>query len=237
MQLQSQGSMNLLSTTLLNPARSYIRSYDFKKRYNVHASYYTVGLQMKERRQALVVTIAAILGSDSRYWFAPSLKPVNLPAHPLDWSTTLLQQLCTFAESIPLDVRNTAIDQRLVLAHQFMLTEAVNSSTSDSSPNSTSTRRQGKPSRASKEHEELCHLCAQNADHLDQIKALRDEHAILVDQKVTDDREIVGLKDLLGRLAAALSNCQRELETLGVRNAWTERSLALRDLVQTVPTE
>lgn len=237
MRLRSQGSIDLLDTTLLNPARSYIRSYDFKRRCNVNAGYYTVGLPIKNRRRELVFAIVAILGDDSRYWFAPSLKPVNLPAHPLDWSTILLQQLCTFAESLPLDVRNTAIDQRLGLAHQIMLTEAANSSRSDSSADSANTHQPDKPSNSSNENEELSDLRIRNVDLLDEIRAVRDEMVNMAEQKSTADRDIVNLKDQLKHSAAALSECEKELENLRVENAWTERGLAMRDRVQTVLTE
>lgn len=237
MQLRSQGPINLLDTTLLNPARSYVRSYDFKKRYNVNASYYTVSLQIKERRRELVVNIVAILGNDSRYWFASSLRPINLPTHPLDWSTTLLQQLCTFAESLPLDIRNTAIDQRIGLAHRIMLTEAANSSKSDSTADSANTCQPDKVSEASDKNEEPSDLRFEKVETLDELRALRDEIANMAEQKSTAERDNVNLKDQLKHTAEALSKCEAELEALREENAWTERSLAMRDRVQTVLTE
>ena len=52
MLLRSQGSVDQLDTTQLNPAGRYIRSYHHNGQCNVNASYHTVSLQIKERPRA-----------------------------------------------------------------------------------------------------------------------------------------------------------------------------------------
>lgn len=116
--LRSQGPINVTVTTHLNPAGCYICSYDCNEKCNVNASFNTVGLLIREKRKKLVTEIASLLGDYSGDWYAPSLRPRNLPLHPLDWSSTLLQQLCKFVQFLPRDIPT---EQRLALAHQAML--------------------------------------------------------------------------------------------------------------------
>ena len=127
MLLRSQGPVDQLNTTQLNPAGRYIRSYNHNGQCNVNASYHTVSLQIKERRRELIFNIVAILGNDPRDWFEPSLRPRELPVRPLDWSTTLLQQLCNFAQSLPCGTRITSVDERISVARQKMLVEVYGS--------------------------------------------------------------------------------------------------------------
>lgn len=111
MLLRSQGPVDQLDTTQLIPAGCYVRSYNHNGHCNINASYHTVSLQIKEKRRELVSNIVAILVNDPRHWFEPSLRPAGLPVRPLDWSTTLLQQLCTFAQSLPCGQSITSVDE------------------------------------------------------------------------------------------------------------------------------
>jgi hypothetical protein len=115
--LRSQGPLHPLDLTHLNPANCYVRSYDCNQRCNVNASFNAVGLQIREKRKKLVTEIAALLGHFSGHWYEPKARPRGLPWHPLDWSSTLLQQLCELARSLPCDI---TAEQRLVVAHKAM---------------------------------------------------------------------------------------------------------------------
>lgn len=64
MLLRSQGLVDQLDTTQLNPAGHYIRSCNHNGQCNVNASYHTVSLQIKERRRELVFNLFAILGNE-----------------------------------------------------------------------------------------------------------------------------------------------------------------------------
>jgi hypothetical protein len=136
--LPSQGPVDLLDTTHMSPAGSYVRSHNkHNQQCNVNASYHTVSLKIKERRLMLVIFIVLVLGADQRYWCAADLRPDNLLLSPLDWSRTLLQNLGVFARSLPCDTRNTTVEHRLRVAHEAMLAEALSSSEPNNSTDST----------------------------------------------------------------------------------------------------
>lgn len=227
MLLRSQGPVDQLDTTQLSPAGSYVRSYNHNGQPNVNASYHTVSLKIKERRRELVVIIVAVLGNDPRYWFAPSLRPLHLPIRPLDWSTTLLQQLCVFAQSLPCDLRNTMVDHRLSVAHQTMLTEASPSAGSDKPAKCDDTHQGDEQSFSGKEHEQLCQARARNLDLLNQIHALDDEVFGCNLQKGFDDLRISELEEELKAKALELSECNQELERSRESNAWADHNLVL----------
>ena len=216
MLLRSQGPVDQLDTTQLSPAGSYIRSYNHNGHSNVNASYHTVSLKIKERRRELVVIIVALLGNDPRYWFEPSLRPVALPVRPLDWSTTLLQRLRDFAESLPCDPRSTTIEQTLKLAHQKMLAEA--SGSYDCSASSVNTQQPDEPSLDSNEHEK------HDQHSLDKLQAMREEIAELEEEKWRDEMDLEVLENRLK------NRPELELEVfhLRERNAWLEYDLAMR---------
>jgi chromosome segregation ATPase len=110
-----------------------------------------------------------------------------------------------------------------------MLTEAANSSGSESSADSLNSQHD--------EHEELCRLRAENLDLVDQMQALVEENSNLACQKSAGDRDLVDLKNQLQHSATELSGCKKELDDLRVENAWTERTLAIRNRAQTVLTQ
>jgi hypothetical protein len=118
--LRSQGPVDLLDTTQLSPAGSYVHSYNkHNQQCSVNASYHTVSLKIKERGRKSVVFILPVLGADQRYWFAADLRPDSLPLSPLDWSTTFLQNLGAFAHSLPCDTRNTTVEHRLRVSYKL----------------------------------------------------------------------------------------------------------------------
>ena len=216
MLLRSQGPVDQLDTTQLNPVGSYIRTYNHNGRSNVNASYHTVSLKIKDKRRELVMTIVAFLGNDPRYWFEPSLRPVALSVRPLDWSTTLLQQLRIFAQSLPCDPQSTTVEQRLKVAHQKMLTEA--SGSYDCSANSVNTQQADEPSQESNEHgEHHQHL-------LNTVQAMREEIAELEEAKEIDEMDIKVLENRLKNKPDV------ELENLRLRerNASLEAEFAMR---------
>ena len=171
--------------------------------------------------------IVAVLGYDPRNWFEPSLRPLHLPIRPLDWSTTLLQQLCVFAQSLPCDRRNTTVGQRLSVAHQTMLTEASPSTGSDKPANCDDTHQGDERSFGGKEHEQLCQARARNLDLLNQIHPLDDEVFGCNLQKGFDDLRISDLEEELKVKALELSGCNQELERSRESNAWADHSLVL----------
>jgi hypothetical protein len=211
MQLRSQGPVDPLDTTHLNPGSCYVRSYNHNQQYNVNASYYTVSLTIKERRRDLIAIIADILGGDPRHWFEYSLRPVNLPLRPLDWSTTLLQQLRVFAQSLPCDMHNTSVNQRLRVAHDKMRTEASNSYGSEGTVICAKTDQPGESSRTVNEHDENCQLRADKQELLNQIQALNEESFGWDLLKELQVSEINDLKDELNNTATVLSECKREV--------------------------
>ena len=216
MLLRSQGPVDQLDTTQLSPAGSYVRSYNHNWQSNVNASYHTVSLKIREKRRQGVVIIVAFLGNDPRYWFEPSLRPVALPVRPLDWSTTLLQRLRDFAESLPCDPRSTTIEQTLKLAHQKMLAEA--SGSYDCSASSVNTQQPDEPSLDSNEHEN------HDQHSLDKLQAMREEIAELEEEKWRDEMDLEVLENRLK------NRPELELEVfhLRERNAWLEYDFAMR---------
>jgi len=227
MMLRSQGPVDQLDTTSLSPAGSYVRSSNHNGQFNVHASYHTVSLQIKEKRRELVVIIVACLGNDPRSWFAPSLDTDGLPVRPLDWSTTLLQQLRNLVQSLPCDLHNTTLDQRLRIAHQNMLTESSASSRSDNPASCNDTHQRDESSSTGNEHEELEEARAKNLDLLNQIDALDDEifgHNL---QKAFDDLQISDLGEEMKITVSELSECRRELERSREINAWSGHNMVL----------
>ena len=237
MQLRSQGPVDLLDTTQLNPPGSYVRSCDYQQRCNVNAGYNTVGLKIRERRRKLVAFNVTILGGDQRYWFAPRLRPEGLPLSPLDWSTTLLEYLGTFANSIPSDPHTTTIEQRLEVAHQNMLAKAATVSEVNHSATLANKRRPEELFRVGSEHDQVHQLRAKNMVLLDEITALDDEIFGLNLSKAFDESTISDLKEELHNTATGILECKRELEALRERNAWSERDLAIMSRVQTFITE
>ena len=217
MLLRSQGPVDQLDTTQLSPAGSYIRSYNHNGHSNVNASYHTVSLKIKERRRELVVIIVALLGNDPRYWFEPSLRPVALPVRPLDWSTTLLQRLRVFAQSLPCDPRSTTIEQRLKLAHQKMLAEA--SGAYDCSANSVNTQQPDDPSQESNEHYKY------DQHSLNKVQAMREEIAELEGEKWRDEMDLEVLENRL----KDRPKLELEVFHLRERNAWLEYDFAVRN--------
>lgn len=231
MGLRSQGPVDPLEFTQLNPAGCYIRSYTHDQQCHVNASYHTVSLQIKERRRKLIEGIRTILGTDPHYWFPQPLRPVDLPLHPWDWSTSLLQWLCTFAQSLPCDTRNTTAEQRLDVAHQSMLNRAANSSGPDNSVNSTTsahTRQVEKPSYNSSKDEELDQLRAKNLDLTNQVEAITEELTVPQLLNEIGDKEIDPGR--FQNAATALPDCARELRETMEQNNWLERELAKRQL-------
>lgn len=216
MLLRSQGPVDQLDITQLSPAGRYVRSYNHNGQSNVNASYHTVSLKIREKRRELVVIIVAFLGNDPRYWFEPSLRPVALPVRPLDWSTTLLQRLRVFAESLPCDPRSTTIEQRLKLAHQKMLTEA--SGSDDCSANGVNVQQPDEPSQNSNEHEKY------DQHSLDKLQAMREEIAELEEEKWRDEMDLEVLENRLKNRP----ELELEVFNLRERNAWSEHDFAMR---------
>jgi hypothetical protein len=199
MLLRSQGPVDQLDTTHLNPAGSYVCSYNYNGQCNVNASYNTFSLQIREKRRELVCIIVAILGNDPRDWFERSLKPRELQVRPLDWSTTLLQRLRIFAQSLPCDLRSTTVGQRLRVAHQKMLAEA---GSYDNSAKYLNTQQTNEPSPKSdsNEHNRLHQICS------DKVQAMREENEEM-------------LKDM--------PKIEQEVQYLRTRNAWLDLGLAI----------
>lgn len=216
MLLRSRGPVDQLDTTQLNPAGCYIRSYNKNGQSNVNASYNTVSLQIKEKRRQLVFNIVAILGNDPRGWFESSLRLVALPVRPLDWSTTLLQQLCVFAQSLPCDLRSTTVGQRLSVAWQKMLAET--SGSHDCSANGVNTQQTNGYFQKTDERDELYqHL-------VNKVQAMQEEIAELVKGKKQDVHDIEVLENRLKNMPDS------DLEVLRLREriSWLAEELDTR---------
>lgn len=223
MLLRSQGLVDQLDTTQLNLAGRYIRSYHHNGQCNVNASYHTVSLQIKESRRELVFNIVAILGNDPRYWFEPSLRPDELPVRPLDWSTTLLQQLCAFAQSLPCDPRNTSVNERLRVAHQTMLAEAFGSSRHDTSTNGFNTHRLKRPSWNSNKDNEFSRLRAWNQNLFNRVQEISEGFIDLHFYNSANDIDVGTLEEKVKHAIDKLSQCLRELKEVKKQTALLER--------------
>lgn len=227
-QLRSHGPINTTETTHLNPPDCYIRSYDCNNNCNVNASFYTVGLVSRKKRKRLVTDISSLLGEYSGDWYAPSLRPHNLPLHPLDWSSTLLQQLCSFAQSFP---RNITVDQRLALAHQDMLCgnyatdgSAHSAGGAIAADSDTKSFTSGQVPINAQDFE-VERLRAEKQQLLDQIQAMKEE----AEPYVKEVFELRDQKDAFEKATKELTACQQELSALYDRNSWVEsRNEALR---------
>lgn len=216
MLLRSQGPVDQLDTTQLNPAGCYIRSYNKNGQSNVNAGYNTVSLQIKEKRRQLVSIIVTFLGNDPRYWFEPSLRPVALPVRPLDWSTTLLQQLRVFAQSLPCDPRNTTVDQRLSVAYQKMLAEA--SGTLYCSANSVNMQQIHESFQKIDERDEL-------HQHLvNKVQAMQEEIAEFVEGKKKDVHDLEVMENRLKNMP----DSDLEVFRLRERITWLAEELDTR---------
>lgn len=224
--LRSQGPINTSQTTHLNPIDCYVRSYDCNQKLNVNASFNTVGLLIREKRKKLVTEIASLLGDYSGDWYVPSLRPRNLPLHPLDWSSTLLLQLREFVQFLP---RNSTIEQRLVLAHQAMLGGRCHT---DGPENSAESANMADPDTRSYTDEtssingqdiEIELLRAEKEGLLDQIQAMREELDLYVKERFQLQDQTVALE----KANEELSACKQELSELQVENAWLQRDKAL----------
>lgn len=118
----------------MNPAGSYIRSRNVhNQQCNVNISYKTVSPHIKGKREKLVTEIAGLLGTYAGHWFAPAFRPRNLPLHPLDWSTALLEELHSAAQSLP---QHYTSDQRLTAIRDVMANAAHGSPQSDAAAQS-----------------------------------------------------------------------------------------------------
>jgi hypothetical protein len=223
MLLRSQGPVDQLDTTQLSPAGRYVRSYAPNGQCNVNAGYHTVSLQIKERRSALVFNIVAILGNDPRYWFEPSLRPVGLPVRPLDWSTTLLQQLCIFAQSLPCDPRNTSVDERLSVAHGKMLADVSESSRLDNSADCVKTHQFDKPSWNSNKDHEFSRLRAWNQNLFERVHEVSEGFVDLHLYNNANDIDVGILEGKVSEAITKLSKCLRELNELRKQTASLER--------------
>lgn len=235
--LRSQGPINTTETTHLNPANCYIRSYDCNQKLNVNASFNTVGLLIREKRKKLVTEIASLLGDYSGDWYAPSLRPRNLPLHPLDWSSTLLKQLCEFVQFLPRDI---TVEHRLALAHQAMLGGRRDT---DKIEHSAASANMADPDTMSYT-DETCSINGQDIE----VELLRAQKQLLLDQNQAMKEELdlyvkerFELRDQsleLEKATAKLSAFKQELSDLQVENAWLEhdKALALKklDRMQTV---
>jgi hypothetical protein len=219
MLLRSQGPVDQLDTTHLNPAGSYVCSYNYNGQCNVNASYNTFSLQIREKRRELVCIIVAILGNDPRDWFERSLKPRELQVRPLDWSTTLLQRLRIFAQSLPCDLRSTTVGQRLRVAHQKMLAEA---GSYDNSAKYLNTQQTNEPSPKSdsNEHNRLHQICS------DKVQAMREENEEIDEMQEEKWRNDLDLEVLENRLKD-MPKIEQEVQYLRTRNAWLDLGLAI----------
>jgi hypothetical protein len=230
--LRSQGPLYPLDTTYPNPADCYVRSYDCNQRCNVNASFNTVGLQIRERRKKLVTEIAALLRHFSGHWFEPKVRPRGLPLHPLDWSSTLLQQLCDFAQSLPRDI---TADQRLVVAHEAMskVNKRPNTLGSDTEVHSAEHVRVEDCStteerfRTSDQGTEVERLQTENQRLLDVVQALGEEAQAFVEETIKSKKDG---KTALDQANAALLACKQDLERMTDANAWLGRDKALAEL-------
>lgn len=230
-QIRSHGPINTTETTHLNPADCYIRSYDCNQNCNVNASFYTVGLVSREKRKRLVTEISSLLGEYSGDWYAPSLRSHNLPLHPLDWSSTLLQQLCSFAQSFP---RNITVEQRLAQAHQAMLkgncatTGSAHSAEGANTANSEAKSSSTEQTPINDQNVEVELLRAENQRLLNDIQAMQEELQPWID-------EVFELRDRKGafeKATAELSACQRRLSEIERENGFLEQEKALWNLGQ-----
>lgn len=219
MLLRSQGPVDQLDTTHLSPAGSYVRSYNKNGQSNVNGSYNTVSLQIKEKRRELVMIIVAFLGNDPRDWFVSSLRPDPLPVRPLDWSTTLLQRLRIFAQSLPCDLRSTTGEQRLSIAHQKMLAEA---GFHDSSANCNNAQQTNEPvlESDSNEHNKLHQACS------DKVQAMREENEEIDEMREEKWRNYLDLEVLENRLKE-MRRYEQEVQYLRTRNAWLDLGFAI----------
>jgi hypothetical protein len=216
MMLRSQGPVDQLDTTSLSPAGSYVRSRNKNGQSNVNASYNTVSLQIKEKRRGLVMVIVAFLGDDPRDWFAPSLDPDGLPVRPLDWSTTLLQQLRIFVQSLPCDLCSTTVDQRLTVAHQKMLAET--SGSYNSSADSVHTQQTNDPSQESNEYYEGYLYM------LNKVQGMKEEITEWEEEKEIDEWDIFVLENR----EKNRPDYELEAHRLRERVAWLEDQLATK---------
>lgn len=219
MLLRSQGPVDQLDTTHLSPAGSYVRSYNQNGQSNVNASYNTLSLQIREKRRELVCIIVAILSNDPRGWFERSLKPEPLPVRPLDWSTTLLQRLRMFAQSLPCDLRSTTVGQRLRVAHQKMLAEAGSHDSSADCNNAQQTN-EPVPESDSNEHDKLHQACS------DKVQAMREENEEIGEMREEKWRNDLDLEVLENRLKE-MRRYEQEVQYLRTRNAWLDLGFAI----------
>lgn len=214
--LRSQGPLNPTDTTHLNPVDCYIRSYDCHQQCNINASYNTVSLPIKEKRRKLVITISTLLGHYSGDWYAPSLKPRNLPLHPLDWSTTLLRRLCGFAQSLPRDI---TVEQRLHVAHRTMLDAVGHPPGPDNSVSPPNMGDADQPTHTGTDHNELEQLRADNRRLVDRVQGMIEE---LETSDLIHAIETSFGEDHLEEAEAALTTCKRELEESSRRHSYFE---------------
>lgn len=219
MLLRSQGPIDQLDTTHLSPAGSYVRSFNKNGQSKVNASYNTVSLQIKEKRRELVKTLVAFFGNDPRDWFERSLRPHPLPVRPLDWSTTLLQRLRIFAQSLPCDPRSTTVYQRLSVAHQKMLAEAGSHDSSADCNNAQQTN-EPLPESDSNEHNKLHQACS------DKVQAMREENEEIGDMREEKWRNDLDLDFLENRLKE-MRRYEQEVQYLRTRNAWLDLGFAI----------
>jgi len=148
----------------------------------------------------------------------------------LDWSTTLLQRLGAFAQSLPCDICNTTVGHRLSVAREAMLAEVSNSSGPGSLGASEKMCQPDELPKTSNEHDELSHYRTQNLHLSDQVRAPEDEVSVLQACKELSIETIRGLEQQLKAAAAARVDYERELEEYRVNDAWSQRESALREL-------
>lgn len=145
--LRSHGPSSVFDHTHLNNAGCYIRSHNItNQQSNVNISFKTISPTTKAKREHLVTEIARLLGSYAGDWFAPTLRPRNLPVHPLDWSTSVLEYLYNAAQALP---HTFTTDQRC-----SAIRDAMSNGPSTHPPN-TANANKPHPSRRPSEAERL----------------------------------------------------------------------------------
>ena len=185
---RSQGPASVFDTEHRNPENRYIRSYNIiNQQCNVNISYNTVGEVIKEKRESLATEISRLLGEYPGHWFPPAFRPRNLPLHPLDWSTVVLQDLCNFAQSLPNehtpDQRRAAIDERMTQAnHETRQSDAAAQSAGDE--NATKPFTTPLPDSTSSSHDlsDFERLERENQHLADQVQGLSEELSNLEDE-------------------------------------------------------
>lgn len=233
---RSQGPVDPLDTTHLNPSDCYVRSYTWNGQYNVNASYNTVSLPIKEKRRKLVTEISLLLGTYAGDWFPLGLRPRYLPLHPLDWSTIFLQRLCNAGQHL---AHLHSIERRLFIVHNAMKRLYARPNADVPTPHLTAFNNSAdpgtsshvnEPTEDSSKEEEFEGLREENQRLIDRVEAMSDEVAAWLKELTAQTFDMRVDHKQLEATAMTLLNCRQEMLDLRDRSERLSQDVAQEEL-------